>query len=126
MHAPHTRIAVYAAYPPVSFWKHERKLHETKRILTAAALLATSGLAMTLAHAQEGIGRTEIHRHDLGSSGREVVQVRVDFAPGAAFGRHTHPGDEIAYVLDGTLEYQVDGKHQHARLRQAQCLRVLA
>ncbi|KJK11322.1 cupin [Burkholderiaceae bacterium 16] len=83
---------------------------KTKRILAAAALLATSGLAMNLAHAQEGIGRTEIQRHDLGSSGREVVQVRVDFAPGAAFGRHTHPGDEIAYVLEGTLEYQVDGK----------------
>lgn len=65
---------------------------------------------MNLAHAQEGIGRAEIQRHDLGSAGREVVQVRVDFAPGAAFGRHTHPGDEIAYVLEGTLEYQVDGK----------------
>jgi quercetin dioxygenase-like cupin family protein len=36
--------------------------------------------------------------------------VRVDFDPGVAFGRHWHPGEEIAYVLEGTLEYQIDGK----------------
>jgi quercetin dioxygenase-like cupin family protein len=36
--------------------------------------------------------------------------VRVDFGPGAAFGRHTHPGEEIAYVIEGALEYQVEGK----------------
>ena len=30
--------------------------------------------------------------------------------PGAAFGRHTHPGEEIIYVLEGSLEYQVEGK----------------
>ncbi len=42
--------------------------------------------------------------------GREVIQVRVDFAPGAAFGRHLHPGAEIAYVLEGMLEYRLDGE----------------
>jgi quercetin dioxygenase-like cupin family protein len=36
--------------------------------------------------------------------------VRVDFSPGVAFGTHTHPGEEIVYVLGGTLEYEVDGK----------------
>jgi quercetin dioxygenase-like cupin family protein len=49
-------------------------------------------------------------RHDLGETGREVIQVRVDFAPGAAFGMHTHPGEEVAYVLEGSLEYQFEGK----------------
>jgi quercetin dioxygenase-like cupin family protein len=34
----------------------------------------------------------------------------VDFAPGASFPRHTHPGEEIIYVLEGTLEYEVAGK----------------
>src|SRR4029450_2402020 len=55
-----------------------------------------------LVAAQSDIGRTEVQRHDLGQAGREVVQVRVDFALGAAFGAHTHPGEEIAYVLEGT------------------------
>jgi quercetin dioxygenase-like cupin family protein len=36
--------------------------------------------------------------------------VRVDFGPGVAFGRHTHPGEEIVYVLEGSLEYEVEGK----------------
>jgi quercetin dioxygenase-like cupin family protein len=58
---------------------------------------------------QPGITRSDVVRHDLGVAGREVIQVRVDFAQGAAFGRHSHPGAEVAYVLEGTLEYQLDG-----------------
>lgn len=54
-----------------------------------------------------GIGRTEALRHDFGDTGREVIQVRVDFAPGASFPKHTHPGEEVAYVLEGTVEYQL-------------------
>ena len=39
-----------------------------------------------------------------------MIQVRVDFASGTAFGKHSHPGEEIAYVLEGTLEYQFEGR----------------
>jgi quercetin dioxygenase-like cupin family protein len=82
----------------------------TKRILTALALIA-GGVALSAVTAQPpGIRRTDLLRQDLSVPGREVVQVRVDFGPGAAFGRHRHPGEEIAYVLAGSLEYQVEGK----------------
>ncbi len=54
--------------------------------------------------------RTDLQRHDLSAPGREVVQVRVDFEPGYASPKHTHPGEEIIYVLEGTLEYEVEGK----------------
>jgi len=54
--------------------------------------------------------RTDLQRHDLGIEGREVLQARVDFAPGAYFPRHTHPGEEIIYVLSGTIEYEIAGK----------------
>ena len=82
----------------------------TTRII-AAVLIAASGLAPHLAHAQKpDIGRTELTRRDLGDSVREVIQTRVDFAPGAAFPKHSHPGVEVAYVLAGSLEYQLDGK----------------
>jgi quercetin dioxygenase-like cupin family protein len=57
-----------------------------------------------------GTTRTDLQRHDLSIPGREVFQARVDFAPGASFPRHRHPGEEIIYVLAGTLEYEVDGK----------------
>ena len=84
---------------------------KTKRIIVVAALIAGSGLALYVARAQQtGIRRAELQRHDLGVPGREVVQVRVELDPGVAFGKHTHPGEEIAYVLEGSLEYQVEGK----------------
>jgi quercetin dioxygenase-like cupin family protein len=74
------------------------------------ALLVAGCLAPQLALAQEqSIKRAELLRHDLAVPGREVVQVRVDFGPGAAFGRHRHPGEEIAYVIEGSLEYEVEG-----------------
>ena len=59
---------------------------------------------------QTGLRRTDLQRHDLSTPGREVVQVRVDFDPGSAAPRHTHPGEEIIYVLEGTLEYEIGGK----------------
>jgi len=36
--------------------------------------------------------------------------VRVQFDPGYVSPRHTHPGEEIIYVLEGTLEYQIEGQ----------------
>jgi len=83
----------------------------TSRMMAVAALIAVSGLALQVTHAQQsGITRTDAVRHDLAIPGREIIQVRVDFDPGVAFGKHSHPGAEVAYVLEGTLEYQFDGE----------------
>jgi len=79
--------------------------------IVVVVLIIASGLALQVARAQQqGITRTDLVRQDLGVAGREVVQVRVDFAPGAAFGKHSHPGAEVAYVLEGSLGYQLEGK----------------
>jgi len=83
----------------------------TTRILAVAVLIVASGLALYAAQAQQaGIKRTDLQRHDLGVPGREVIQVRVELAPGVSFPKHTHPGEEIIYVLEGSLEYEVEGK----------------
>jgi quercetin dioxygenase-like cupin family protein len=82
----------------------------TTRIIVAA-LLVGAGLSLHWAQAQKPeIGRTELTHRDLGDSVREVIQTRVDFAPGAAFPKHSHPGVEVAYVLEGSLEYELDGQ----------------
>jgi quercetin dioxygenase-like cupin family protein len=81
----------------------------TMRVMALAILIAGSSVALHVTQAQTGIKRTDALRHDL-DVGHEVVQVRVDFAPGVAFGFHSHPGVEIAYVLEGTLEYRLEGK----------------
>ena len=57
-----------------------------------------------------GLFRTDVQHHDLSVPGREVIQNRVDIGPEAPFVRHKHPGEEIIYVLEGTLEYTIDGQ----------------
>ena len=58
----------------------------------------------------EGIKRTDLQQHDLSVPGHEVVQARVDLGPTAPFVKHTHPGEEIIYVLEGCLEYEIQGQ----------------
>jgi len=80
-------------------------------IMGVAMLVAGSGFAPDVAQAQQpGTKRTDLQRHDLSVPGREVIQVRVDFDPGYVAPRHTHFGEEIIYVLEGTLVYEVEGK----------------
>jgi quercetin dioxygenase-like cupin family protein len=80
-------------------------------IMGVAMLIAGSGLAPDFAQSQKpGSRRTDLQRHDLSAPGREVVQVRVDFDPGYVSPRHTHPGEEIIYVLEGALEYEIGDK----------------
>ena len=84
---------------------------KTTRIMSVAALIVASGLAPHVAQAQApGITRTDLQRHDLSVPGREVVQVRVDFAPGVVAPRHSHPGEEIVYEIEGLLEYRLEGQ----------------
>ena len=59
---------------------------------------------------QSGIKRTDLQRNDLSVPGRELIQTRVDIAPGVVFPRHSHPGEEIVYVIEGSLEYRLDGR----------------
>jgi quercetin dioxygenase-like cupin family protein len=85
---------------------------KTHRIITAAAafLVATS-LALPLAQAHEvslgDIKRTNLLRNDLSAPGREVIQVLVEFGPGVSAARHSHPGEELVFVTEGTLEYRL-------------------
>ncbi|MBI4247284.1 MAG: cupin domain-containing protein [Candidatus Rokubacteria bacterium] len=57
-----------------------------------------------------GPKRTILQKSDASAPGREVVQVLVEIPAGARSGNHTHPGEEVGYVLEGTLVLTVDGK----------------
>jgi quercetin dioxygenase-like cupin family protein len=81
------------------------------RIIAIAALMVAIGLALHAAQVQQpGIKRTDLLRQDLSVPGREIVQVRVDFAPGVVAPKHRHPGEEIVYAIEGLLEYRLEGK----------------
>ena len=56
-----------------------------------------------------GLTRTDLQHHDLSVPGKEVIQNRVDVDPDAPAIRHWHPGEEVIYVLEGTLEYEIEG-----------------
>jgi quercetin dioxygenase-like cupin family protein len=85
---------------------------KTTRTVGLAAIIVASGLVLQVARAQPpGITRIDLQRHDLSVPGREVVQTIVEIAPGVTSSRHTHPGEEIVYVLEGApLEYELEGK----------------
>jgi quercetin dioxygenase-like cupin family protein len=80
-------------------------------LMGVAMLIGGGAVAPDMAQAQQpGSRRTDLQRHNLSTPGREVVQVRVDFDAGYVSPRHTHPGEEIIYVLEGTLEYEIGSK----------------
>ena len=74
--------------------------------LTVAAFALTAIVAAQ----QPAFKRTVLQQADLASPGREVVQAVADFEPKATPGRHTHPGEEIGYILEGTFLVEQDGK----------------
>jgi quercetin dioxygenase-like cupin family protein len=86
-------------------------MRSTQKVVVAA-LIAAGVLALHAASAQQGgIKRIDLQRHDLSIPGREVVQTIVEIEPGATSVRHTHPGEEIVYVLEGApLIYEVEGR----------------
>jgi quercetin dioxygenase-like cupin family protein len=79
--------------------------------MAAVALIAGCALAQQTAQAQFAeLKRTNLMHHDLSVQGREGIQVRVDFPPGAVAAKHSHPGEELVYVIEGVLEYELEGK----------------
>ena len=78
-----------------------------KRIV--AALVAVAGIG-TLAAQQPGFTRKLVQDQNLSIADRHAVQALAEFVPGGAAGRHTHPGEELGYVVEGTLELLIDGQ----------------
>jgi len=74
--------------------------------------VALSGLAGSAAPQTPAptFARTMLQDQELSVKDRHAVMSRSEFMPGATSGRHFHPGEELGYVLEGTLELKVDGK----------------
>jgi len=79
-----------------------------KQFMLAAAIAVTASFSAQAQ--QKGVHRTDLQQHDLSIAGREAIQVRVDIDPGVTAVKHTHPGEEIIYVLEGNLEYKLGDK----------------
>jgi quercetin dioxygenase-like cupin family protein len=80
-----------------------------RRTATLAGIALGLGGAVLSAQ-QSGFKRTPLLDRPLGVPGHHVVTARVDIGPGIESGRHTHPGEEVAYVLEGVLLLEIDGQ----------------
>lgn len=80
--------------------------------LTLAAGVAAGVIGAQLLNAQqEASKRTLLLKADLvGMAGKEAQVLLVELAPGAAAGKHYHPGHELGYVLEGSFTFEVEGK----------------
>jgi quercetin dioxygenase-like cupin family protein len=72
--------------------------------------MLTVASACALFSQNSGVQRTIVHRADVSVPGREAVIARAEIAPGAHVGWHTHPGEEISYVMEGEGDLLVADK----------------
>lgn len=80
-------------------------------IVTGIVLVAFAATStLHAADAQPPIKRDVVLKEDMSIPGREGVMVYVDIAPGAAEGKHTHPAEVYAFLLEGTILLEIDGK----------------
>ena len=88
-------------------------MQKPARIIGAAIVVAAcAGLwgSETLHAQQPGFTRKMLQDQNLSAQGRHAVQVVAEFAPGVAAGKHTHPGEELGYVLEGSLLLEIEGE----------------
>ena len=78
-----------------------------KLVAIAAALVAFTGAIVAQIPA---LTRTIVTRGDVSVPNREAVIARVEVAPGGVAGWHTHPGDEISYVIEGEATLLIAGQ----------------
>lgn len=88
-------------------------MKRTVQMTLAAVVILASVVAIRAqqaAPAASGFKRTPVQQADLSVPGREVVQAIAEIQPGAESGRHTHPGEEVTYVLEGAVTLEFQGK----------------
>jgi quercetin dioxygenase-like cupin family protein len=85
---------------------------------TLATLLVLGSVTAVLAQ-QPAFKRTMLQTVELSIAGREAVTAKAELPVGVSSGRHTHPGEEIGYVLEGTVSLEVDGQTKTVKAGEA-------
>jgi quercetin dioxygenase-like cupin family protein len=79
-----------------------------RKILLGLTVVAVAGAGVAIAQ-QTGIKRTPLQKLDF-PAGYNTITAIAEVPAGGAAGRHTHPGAETGYVLEGELELLIDGQ----------------
>lgn len=93
----------------------------TRLTLTALAVtVATATLTAPTAFADDptaGVSRTELQRSAAPTPGFEIIQTRFEIPVGKESGRHSHPGPEVGYIVQGDVDMVFDDRptqHLHS------------
>src|ERR1044071_1634283 len=92
-------------FSPFSY--REEYIVNSKKWMIGAVLAAAAAAPSAQ---QPGFTRAQLQDQNLSVPGRHAVVARAEFIPGGQAGRHTHPGEELGYVVEGTLELSIDGQ----------------
>jgi quercetin dioxygenase-like cupin family protein len=88
--------------------------------VTLAVGIAVGAGLTGLVNAMQHVKLAELYKADLvTSNGKEASIFLAELAPGANMGKHYHPGDAFAYVLEGTMLLEIAGKDS-VTLKQGQ------
>lgn len=89
----------------------------SRRLFTACALCAGGGVLMATVGARAqapGFTRTVLNRMDGPGDNTAIIQVLVEIEPGALVARHTHPGIETGYCVEGSATFGMAGQPDRA------------
>jgi quercetin dioxygenase-like cupin family protein len=84
-----------------------------RTVVLSACLLLPAGSVLAQATSPPtaaGIKRTPIYKGPVAAADHEAVIVKIELPAGGHAARHTHPGDEISYMVDGELELTIAGQ----------------
>jgi quercetin dioxygenase-like cupin family protein len=80
-------------------------------VLVATVVLLGAALAGARQASQTpAVKRNVVLKQDMTLPGREALMVFVEIPPGGAEGRHTHPAEVFAFVEEGSLTLELEGK----------------
>ena len=88
----------------------------------AAVLIVGTAASQPPAMTQqtETIKRTPLQKFDVPGTAYETVIGIAEITPNVTIGRHTHPGPESGYMLDGEMVLMIDGQPEKALRRRRQ------
>lgn len=79
-------------------------------MLTSAVPAAAQQNLPTFASQTQNIKRIPLQRFEVPGTAYETIIGIAEIAPNVAIGRHTHPGPESGYVMEGSFELLIDGQ----------------
>jgi len=79
-------------------------------LAAVAVLVAAAGVQTLNAQQTPAVKRNILLKQEMVLPGRDAVMALVELPPGSAEGRHTHPAEVFAFVQEGTISLEIEGK----------------